>query len=59
VFFHGLCRLLIKGAFGSMANVFYAQAKYPEALKVHEDVLAIRVERLGPEHPLVADTYNK
>ena len=42
-----------------MANVYYAQAKYPEALKLHEDVLAIRVERLGPEHPLVADTYNK
>ena len=39
-----------------MANVYYAQAKYPEALKLHEDVLAIRVAKLGLEHPLAAGT---
>ena len=42
-----------------MANVYYTQAKYPEALKLHEDVLAIRVAKLGLEHPVAADTlYN-
>ena len=40
-----------------MANVYYAQAKCPEALKLHEDVLAIRVTKLGLEHLLTADTY--
>ena len=42
-----------------MAIVYYTQAKYPEALKLHEDVLAIRVAKLGLEHPLVADTKVK
>ena len=43
----------------SIANVYYLQANYPEALKMHEDVLAIRVAKFGLEHPLVADTKNK
>ena len=40
-----------------MAIVYYAQAKYPEALKLHEDVLAIRVAELGLEHPHVAAAH--
>ena len=40
-----------------MANVLCAQAKYPEALKMHEAVLAIRVEKLGLEYLSVATTY--
>ena len=39
-----------------MANVYYAQAMYPEALKLHEDVLAIRVTTLGLEHLETAKT---
>ena len=41
----------------SIANVYYLQANYPEALKMHEDVLAIRVAKLGLEHPDIATTY--
>jgi tetratricopeptide (TPR) repeat protein len=41
-----------------MAIVYYAQAKYPEALKLHEDVLAIRVAKLGLEHLDTAKTQN-
>ena len=41
-----------------MAIVYYAQAKYPEALKLHEDVLAIRVAKLGLEHLNTAKTQN-
>ena len=43
----------------SIANVYYSQAKYPEALKMHEDVLAIRVAKFGLEHLHVARTQNK
>ena len=41
----------------NIANVLYEQCKLAEALKMHQEVLRIRVATLGPEHPDVAATY--
>ena len=43
----------------SMAVVHEKQAKFPEALRMHQEVLEIRLKTFGPEHPDVAKTYNK
>ena len=43
----------------SIAILYEQQAKYTEALSMHNEVLEIRLKTFGPEHPLVADTYNK
>ena len=47
---------MIKCLLCSIANVYYAQANYREALNMHEDVLAVRVAQVGLEHPDVAGT---
>ena len=39
-----------------MAVVYEKQAKFPEALWVHQEVLKIRLKTFGPEHLLMADT---
>ena len=41
-----------------MAVVYERQAKYTEALWMHEEVLKFRLKIFGPDHPLVADTQN-
>ena len=40
----------------SIANVYYSQGKYAEALEYHNKSLGIKLQVVGPDHPLVADT---
>ena len=40
----------------SIANVYYSQGKYAEALEYHNKSLEIKLRVVGPDHPLVADT---
>ena len=50
--------LLIGVFLCSMAVVYKNQGKYPEALRMHEDVLEFRLKTFGPEHLDVAKTQN-
>ena len=43
----------------SIGAVYYAQGKHDDALATWQDVLQVREQTLGLEHPLAADTlYN-
>ena len=43
----------------NIALLYKDQAKYLEALQMHEEVLEVRLKIFGPDHPSVATTYVK
>ena len=43
----------------SIANVYYSQGKYAEALEYHNKSLEIKLRVVGPDHPQVATIYMK
>ena len=42
-------------SYNNMANVYEAQGKYGEALKLYEQSLAINIKVFGNDHPKVAE----
>ena len=46
-------------AYAGMAIVYFKQKDYPKAFECYEKCLKIQLEKLGPEHPSVANTYNR
>ena len=46
-------------ASAELAQACAEQGRYPEALKHYRNVLRRLLEHFGPEHPVVAETYNR
>ena len=56
---HGVRSLEGADAKADLARRLVEHARYSRALELYEEVLQVRVEKLGLEHPNVASTYNK
>ena len=45
--------------YNNIGEVYRHQAKYPKAMEMYTKSLEMQTKKLGPDHLVVAKTYNK